>query len=129
MISRKRLQWRDALPAGQTQKPARSDPRRAFSCLQRIANDRACGARLKGNPWLPLKRYHAAMRWKDPATQAALAELSAAGISAAQIADAMGESRAAVNSAMHRYGLHADPRPRQSRAAADNSAMSLRRKA
>jgi hypothetical protein len=51
-------------------------------------------------------------RWKDPANQAALAELSAAGISAGKIAAASGESRQAVNSAMHRYGLHADPRPR-----------------
>jgi len=51
-------------------------------------------------------------KWKNPETQAALAELSAAGLSAGKIAAATGDTRQAVNSAMHRYGLHADPRPR-----------------
>jgi hypothetical protein len=46
-------------------------------------------------------------RWQDPALQERLAELSARGMSAAQIAAEIGETRDAVKSAMTRYGLFA----------------------
>jgi hypothetical protein len=46
-------------------------------------------------------------RWQNPQLQERLAELSARGMSAAQIAEQIGETRDAVKSAMTRYGLFA----------------------
>jgi hypothetical protein len=51
-------------------------------------------------------------RWQCPKKQAALAELSDLGLSAAQIADVIGETRGAVMWALDRYGLYAAPRGR-----------------
>ena len=46
-------------------------------------------------------------RWADPARQKQLAELSAQGLSAREIAAAIGEDPQAVAAAMSRYGLNA----------------------
>jgi hypothetical protein len=46
-------------------------------------------------------------KWKNPQLQEHLAELSARGMSAAQIAEQIGVTRDAVKSAMSRYGLFA----------------------
>lgn len=46
-------------------------------------------------------------RWQSPALQEQLADMSARGMSAAQIAAELGETRDAVKSAMTRYGLFA----------------------
>lgn len=46
-------------------------------------------------------------RWQDPSLQEELADMSARGMSAAQIAAELGETRDAVKSAMTRYGLFA----------------------
>jgi hypothetical protein len=46
-------------------------------------------------------------RWQDPNLQERLADMSARGMSAAQIAEQIGETRDAVKSAMSRYGLFA----------------------
>lgn len=52
-------------------------------------------------------------KWQDPALQERLADASASGLSAGDIARLIGETRAAVDCAMRRYGLYADSRRRQ----------------
>jgi hypothetical protein len=49
-------------------------------------------------------------RWQCRQKQIVLAELSARGLSAGQIAELIGETRNAVKNAMARYGLYASPR-------------------
>jgi hypothetical protein len=46
-------------------------------------------------------------RWTDPVRQKQIAELSAQGLSARQIAAVIGEDPQAVAAAMSRYGLYA----------------------
>lgn len=58
-------------------------------------------------------------RWKDPELQAKIADMSAAGMSAAMIARRIRATRDATKNAMARYGLFADwgpgRRPKQGR--------------
>ena len=50
------------------------------------------------------------MRWQNPELQVRLADMSANGQSAAEIAAEIGETRDAVKRAMTRYGLFATTR-------------------
>jgi hypothetical protein len=50
-------------------------------------------------------------RWADTATQMQLAEMSARGLSAGQIARKVGATKDQVASAMSRYGLFSSSRP------------------
>ena len=51
----------------------------------------------------------AAQRWTDPVRQKQLADLSAQGLTAREIAALIGEDAQAVAAAMTRYRLHARP--------------------
>jgi hypothetical protein len=54
-----------------------------------------------------LRAVRAAPRWQCPKKQTALAEMSDMGLSAADIAETIGETRDAVKNVLDRYGLYA----------------------